>query len=132
MRQEVIPREKKKVERWKEHGYYVLGFLDGYKWPLLDDFINIGVNEIHPCETYCGMDVRTFREKYPEVVIGQPIDCVHLLTTGSEAEVRDTVIRAIEDADRRKIIMGSTSAIHPNVSVRNAMTMFETARNYLL
>jgi hypothetical protein len=132
MRREVIPREKKKVDRWKKHGYYVLGFLDGYKWPLIDDFLDIGVDEIHPCETYCGMDVKTFRETYPELVIGQPIDCRHLLSSGSEGEVRDAVIKAIEDADRRKIFIGSTSAIHPGIGVRNALTMFETARNYLL
>lgn len=132
MRQEVIPREKKKVDRWKKHGYYVMAFLDGYKWPLIDDFIDIGVDEIHPCEPHCRMDVKTFRETYPEMVIGQPIDCVHLLPFGSQAEVREAVIRAIEDAGGRKMIIGSTSEIHPAVNIRNAVTMYETARNYPL
>lgn len=131
-REEVIPREKKKVDRWKQHGYYVLGFLDGYKWPLIDDFISIGVDEIHPCEPYCQMDVRTFRQKYPEMPIAQPIDCVDLLPFGSEAEVKEAVVRAIEDAGKRKIIIGSTSEIHPAVNIRNALAMYETARSYPL
>ena len=131
-RKEVIPREKKKIDSWKEHGYYVMTFLDGYKWPILDDFINLGVDEIHPCESYCRMDVRTVRQKYPELAISQPIDCTQLLPYGSEDQVKQAVIKAIEDAGRRKIIIGSTSEIHPEVNARNAIAMYETARNYPL
>ena len=131
-RQEVIPREKAKADRWKRHGYYVLSFMDGYKWPILDDFIGIGVDEIHPCEPYCQMDVRTLREHYPEMVLSQPIDCAALLPFGSEEEVREAVIEAIEDAGRRKIIIGSTSEIHPDVKVENALAMYDTARTYPL
>jgi len=54
-REHVFPREKKKVDRWKKHGYCVWAFLDGYKWPLLDDVLALGVEEIHPCEPYCKM-----------------------------------------------------------------------------
>ncbi len=132
MRSEVIPREKKKVDLWKKHGYHVFAFLDGYKWPLIDDFIDIGVEEIHPCETYCGMDVRTFREKYPEIPLGQPIDCTNLLPFGSVEDVKQAVIRAIEDAGGKKIIIGSTSEIHPEVKVENALAMYEAARDYRL
>ena len=39
---------------------------------------------------------------------------------------------AIEDAKRRKIIIGSTSEIHPEVNYRNAIAMYEAARNYRL
>lgn len=132
MRKEVIPRERKKIEHWKKHGYYVLAFLDGYKWPLIDDFIDAGADEIHPCEPYCQMDVRTFREKYPELPLSQPIDCTHLLQYGTEQEIEQAVVKAIEDAGKKKIIIGSTSEIHPKVNVKNAITMYETARNYKL
>jgi len=132
MRQEVLPREKKKVDLWKKHGYHVMAFLDGYKWPLIDDFIAIGVEEIHPCEPYCQMDVKTFREKYPEMTLGQPIDCVSLLAFGTEAQVREAVTTAIEDSGGRRMIIGSTSEIHPGVDVRNALAMYEAARSYVL
>jgi len=131
LRREVFPREKKKVDRWKQHGYYVLAFLDGYKWPVIDDFIAMGVDEIHPCEPYCGMDVRAFRQKYPSMAVGQPIDCVHLLPYGSEEEVRGAVNKAIADASGR-IIIGSTSEIHPAVKVENALAMYDAARHYPL
>jgi len=41
-------------------------------------------------------------------------------------------IKAIEDAEKRKILIGSTSEIHPNVPIKNAMAMYETARSYRL
>ena len=131
-RDEVLPREKQKIDRWQKHGYFVLAFLDGYKWPLMDEFIALGVDETHPCEPYCGMDVRTLRKRCPELVVGQPTDCTQLLPYGTESQVRQAVIKAIEDAERRKIIIGSTSEIHPGVKVGNALAMYETARNYAL
>jgi uroporphyrinogen-III decarboxylase len=129
-REEVIPREKRKIERWKERGYRVMAFLDGYKRPLIDDFLSAGAEEIHPIEPRCGMDVRTLRQGYPELVLGQPIDCTHLLPFGSALDVKEAVNRAIEDAGGRKILIGSTSEIHPRVRVENALAMYEAARSF--
>ena len=131
-REQVIPREKKKIDRWRKHGYYVLAFLDGYKWPLIEDFLDLGVDEIHPCEPYCQMDVRRLREEYPELALGQPIDCRQLLPLGTEEEVRLAVREAIEGAGRSRIVIGSTSEIHPDVPPRNARAMYEEARSYPL
>jgi hypothetical protein len=132
VRREILPREQRKIERWKRHGYRVLAFLDGYKWPVIDDYLALGVEEIHPVEPYCGMDVKTLREKYPELPVGQPIDCAQLLAYGTPDQVRSAVVKAIEDAGARKIIIGSTSEVHPAVKVENALAMYDTARSYAL
>ncbi|MBI2437589.1 MAG: hypothetical protein HYV36_02085, partial [Lentisphaerae bacterium] len=131
-KKEIIPREKKKIDRWKKHGYYVLAFLDGYKWPVMDDFIAAGVDEIHPCEPYCQMDVKKMRVKYPGLPLSQPIDNTQLLAFGTPQDVKKAVISAIEDAGRQRIIIGSTSGIHPDVKIHNALAMYATARNYNL
>ena len=73
-----------------------------------------------------------FRERYPELALGQPIDCAQLLAFGTPEEVRATVQKAIEDAGERGIIIGSTSEIHPNVKVENALAMYETSRDHKL
>ena len=78
------------------------------------------------------MDVRTFREKYPGIPLGQPIDCTDLLPFGSVEDVKQAVIRAIEDAGGKKIIIGSTLEIHPEVKGENVLAMYETAGNYRL
>ena len=126
----IIPNDKKIIDRWKKYGTYVIVFLDGYKTPLLDDYIDMGVDAIDPFEPYAGMDVKKFREEYPDTVICQPIDCTQLLPYGTQEEVRDAVNKAIEDAGGKKILIGSTSEIHPEVDYRNAVIMYETARCY--
>ncbi len=128
----IIPREKKVTDRWKKNKTYLFHFLDGYKWPLLDDYYGLGTDVIFPFEPYVGMEIKKFREKYPDEVICQPIDCTHLLTYGTEEEVKKAVIKSIEDAGKRKIIIGSTSEINPDIDFRNALAMYDTARNYKL
>lgn len=128
----VIPQERKIYDKFKKHNKYIIGFLDGYKLPIIKDFLDAGIDAVDPFEPYCKMDVRNFRETYPEAVICQPVDCTQLLPFGTEEEVRKVVIKAIEDAGKRKILIGSTSEIHPNTKIGNAITMYETARGYKL
>ena len=123
---------KKVAERWKKYNTYIFHFLDGYKWPVLDDYFGLGTNVIFPFEPYVGMDIIKFRKKYPEAVVYQPIDGTHLLTYGTKDEINNAVIKAIEDADKKKIIIGFTSEINPDIDYRYALLMCETARNYKL
>jgi hypothetical protein len=128
----ILPRTKKLVERWKSYGYYHIYFADGYKWPILDEVISWGlVDAVDPFEPLAHMDVAKFRNKYPDITICQPIDCQNLLYTGTPDEIRKATIKAIEDAGAKRIIIGSTSEIHPNVPVKNALAMYEAARNYI-
>ncbi len=127
----VLPRVKKLIERWKSYGYYHIYFADGYKWPILDEVLSWGlVDAVDPFEPLSHMDVKRFREKYPETVICQPVDCQNLLYTGTPGDVRKATIKAIEDAGAYKILIGSTSEVHPNVPVENALAMYEAARGY--
>jgi hypothetical protein len=130
-KEEVIPRERKKIDCWKKHGYYVLGFIDGYKWPLIDDFIDCGIDELHPCEPYCTMEVKPLREKYPDLCLGQPIDCTQLLAFGTPEQIGAAVEKAIEEAGGKRIFIGSTSEIHLEVPIKNALALYDTAQNFL-
>jgi len=131
-REVIIPREKKLFDKFKKNGKYILAFLDGYKLPVIQDFLDIGTDAVDPFEPYCKMDVRQFRKKYPNIIICQPIDCTQLLAFGLQEDVKKAVIKAIEDAGRKQILIGSTSEIHPKVNFRNAVAMYETARNYTI
>ncbi len=129
----MLPRTKKIIEKWKSYDYYHIYFADGYKWPVLDEVISWGlVDAIDPFEPLSHMDVKKFRRKYPEQTICQPIDCQNLLYSGTPSEIRKAIIDAIEDAGASKIIIGSTSEIHPGIPVENAIAMYETTRNYKL
>lgn len=129
----LLPRTKKLIERWKSYGYYHIYFADGYKWPILDEVLSWGlVDAVDPFEPLAHMEVKKFREKYPEITICQPIDCQNLLYSGTPEDIEKATIKAIEDANKYKIIMGSTSEIHPNIPVENALAMYKSARNYKL
>ena len=127
----LLPRTKKLIERWKSYGYYHIYFADGYKWPILDEVLSWGlIDAVDPFEPLSHMDVKRFRGKYPETVICQPVDCQNLLYTGTPEEIRKATVKAIEDAGAYKILVGSTSEVHPNVPVENALAMYEAASRY--
>jgi hypothetical protein len=132
VRKVILPRVKKCVDRWKKYGYYVIMHSDGNKWSLIQDFIDLGADSVNPCEPLATMEVKRFRERYPDTVIGSMIDCQDLLAYGAPEEIRRKTIQAIEDSGGARTLIGSTSEIHPQIKVENALAMYETARNYWL
>ena len=128
----VYPRVKKCIDRWKKYGYYVIFHSDGNKWTLIQDLIDLGADSINPCEPLATMEVGRFREEYPDTVIGSMIDCQNLLAFGTPEEVRGETKKALEDAGGARTLIGSTSEIHPEITVENALAMYEVARNHRL
>lgn len=124
------PRVKRVLDAWKKHGYYVIFHSDGYKWPILDDIIAMGFDVIDPCEPLAQMTIKKFRQLYPDTTIGSVIDCQDLLAFGSTEDVRKICRQAIEDSGGERTILGSTSEIHPSISVKNAIAMYEEFGSY--
>jgi uroporphyrinogen-III decarboxylase len=88
------------------------------------------VDAIDPFEPLAHMDVSKFRKMYPEITICQPIDCQNLLYTGTPEDISKVTIKAIEDSGEKRIMIGSSSEIHPNIPIKNAMAMYDAARKY--
>ena len=132
IRGEVLPRVKKCVDRWKKYGYYVIWHSDGKKWEVIPDILEMGVDSVNPCEPLATMEVKKFRELYPDTVIGSMVDCQDMLAFGTPEDVVAATRKAIEDSGGAKTLIGSTSEIHPEINVANALALYETARNYTL
>ncbi|MBM3706612.1 MAG: hypothetical protein FJW66_08825 [Actinobacteria bacterium] len=129
----ILPAEKKVIDAFKRNGKkYIIHFLDGYKWPIINDFVDMGTDAVDPFEPYCLMDIKKFRQQFPETVVCQPVDCTQLLPYGTEEQVKEATLNAIKDAGGYKILIGSTSEIHPEVNYRNAVAMYESARSFTL
>ena len=128
IRGEVFPRVKKCVDRWKKYGYYVIWHSDGNKWEVIPDILEMGVDSINPCEPLATMEVKKFRKLYPDTVIGSMVDCQDMLAFGTPHEVARATEQAIADAGGAKTLIGSTSEIHPQIKVANALAMYEAAR----
>ena len=82
------------------------------------------------CFSYSNMEVKKFKELYPETTIASPIDCQNLLTSGTTEEVAEACWKLIEDTNDERVLLGSTSEIHPAVPIENAVTMYDILRNY--
>ena len=117
----VFPRVKKCIDRWKKYGYYVIYHSDGNKWDVCEDIIKMGADSINPFEPLANMEIKKFRKLYPETVCGSTIDCQNLLAYGSQSQIKEATLRAIYDSGGAKTLVGSTSEIHPDISVENAL-----------
>jgi len=90
------------------------------------------VDSINPCAPLATMELKRFREEYPDTVIGSMIDCQDLLALGTVEDVINATKKAIRDSGGAKTLIGSTSEIHPAITVKNALAMYETARTYAI
>ncbi len=125
----IYPRIKKCIDRWKKYGYYVIYHSDGNKWELCRDIIDMGADSINPFEPLANMDIKKFRTLYPDTVCGSMIDCQDLLAFGTPQQIKEATLKAIADSGGAKTLIGSTSEIHPEIKLENALMMYETARN---
>ncbi len=124
----VFPRVKKCIDRWKSYGYFVIWHSDGNKWPVIQDILDLGADSTNPCEPMATMEVKKFRERYPDTVIGSMIGCQDLLVFGTLEEVTLATEKAIEDSGGARTLIGSTSEIHPAIPAVNALAMYDTVR----
>ncbi len=125
----IFPRVKKCIDRWKKYGYYVIFHSDGNKWQICQDIINMGADSINPFEPLASMDIKKFRELYPDTVCGSMVDCQDLLAFGNPEQVREATLKALKDSGGAKTLIGSTSEIHPGIKLENAKMLYETAKS---
>ena len=130
IKSQIYPRIKKCIDRWHSHGYYVIFHSDGNKWDICRDIIDMGADSINPFEPLAAMDIKKFRDLYPDTVCGSMIDCQNLLAFGSTDEIKKATAKAIQDSGGERTLIGSTSEIHPNIPVKNALAMYETAKAF--
>ena len=128
----VYPRVKKCIDRWKSYGYYVIFHSDGKKWDIIEDILDMGADSINPFEPLATMEIKKFRKLYPDAVCGSMVDCQDLLAFGTPEQVREATIKGIEDSGGAKTLIGSTSEIHPEIPVENALAMYEVGRTRML
>jgi hypothetical protein len=66
------------------------------------------------------------RRRYPQLFLTGGIDVSQLLTYGTVDEVRAACCQAIAETGGRGYFLGSTTELHPDVNLANAIAMFET------
>ncbi len=127
LRRHWVPRLKRLVEAWHARDTVCIFHSDGNLWPVLDDLVAAGIDGLNPLEIMAGMEVKRVRQRYPNLFLTGGIDVSRLLVTGSPEEVRAACQQAIIDSGGVGYFMGSSTELHWDVRLENAVAMFETA-----
>lgn len=127
LRAEVIPRLKRVIDAWHEHGFKCLFHSDGYLMEIMDDLIEAGIDGLNPIETVAGMNLKDVREKYgSRLFLAGGIDMSQLLSRGTPDDVRAVCREAIRDA-YPGYFMGSTTEADNSCTLENLLAMREVA-----
>ena len=100
---------------------------DGNLWSVLDDLVAAGIDGLNPLEVMAGMTVKRVRQHYPELCLTGGIDVSQLLSFGTPDEVRAVCRQTVADAGGVGYFLGSSTELHWDVRLENAVAMFETA-----
>jgi uroporphyrinogen-III decarboxylase len=122
-----VPRLRRLVAAWHARDTLCIYHSDGNLWPILDDLVACGIDGLNPLETLAGMTVQAVRQRYPRLALTGGIDVSQLLVYGTPDEVRAECRKAIAAAAGRGYLIGSSTELHWDVKLENAIAMFETA-----
>ncbi len=130
-REYLKPYHQEIVNCAHKHGLKIVKHSDGDIWPLVDDFLEVGFDGLHPIQPQC-MDIGQVKDYLAgrACILGN-IDCRDLLVFGSQEEVQQTVKQTIEAAaPGGGYIISSSNSIHPGVKPENYIAMVKAAHKY--
>jgi len=100
---------------------------------IMDDFIEIGIDAIHPVQVSArGMEPAELKRRWgKKMAFGGAVDTHHILPHGSPDEVRAEVERRIQElGGEGGYILGAVHNIQPDVPTENILAMYRHAREY--
>jgi uroporphyrinogen decarboxylase len=131
----IKPRQRIFFQYVKEHSNAkVFMHCDGAIYPLIPDFIEIGVDILNPVQVECkGMgDTRRLKREFGgELTFWGGLDNQHVLSFGTPQEVRDEVCRRIDDlAPGGGFVLTPRWAVRPEVPPENIRAIYEAVAEY--
>ncbi len=125
-----FPWLKKIGDLAKQYNKPLIYHTDGILFDVMDKIIECGIDAIHPIEPKA-MDISEVKERYGKnlCLIGN-ID-VDLLSRGSVDEIRNNVLKNIENVGLNGgYCVGSGNSIPEYVKLENYITMLDTVKEY--
>jgi len=129
-REFIKPYHRMLVEHAHSRGLRIIKHSDGNVWPIVDDFLEVGFDGIHPVQPQ-SMDIGEVKQyvKGKACVLGN-IDCRDLLPFGTPDEVKSEVRETIRKVGKEGYIISSSNSIHPGCKAENYIAMVEAAHEY--
>jgi len=124
----IKPYHKEIVAYAHQKDLKIVKHSDGNIWPILDDFLEVGFDGIHPIQPQC-MDIGEVKKYLAgKMCILGNIDCRNLLPFGTKEEVGQTVKKTIQEAAQGGgYIITSSNSIHPACKPENYIAMVKAA-----
>lgn len=129
LRQVFFPRLAKEISACHERGWKIVFHSDGNLMEILDDLVKVGIDALNPIERLAGMKPKEIHKRYPNLILVGGIDASQLLPYGKPEDIKNEIIKTIEDTEG-KIMVGSSTEMHNEIPLENIITLIETARSY--
>jgi uroporphyrinogen decarboxylase len=105
----------------------------GNIFPLIEDFIEVGVDILNPVQVACkSMDTKVLKETFGDrICFCGAVDTQYVLPYGTQEEVREETKKRIADlASGGGYFLGAVHNIQADVSPENIMTMYRTSQEF--
>ncbi|MDP4224530.1 MAG: uroporphyrinogen decarboxylase family protein [Bacteroidota bacterium] len=128
------PRHKRMIDRLKKENpdLIIIMHSDGAVAPLIDDFIEIGVDVYNPVQpNVAGSDPKELKDKYGDrICFFGGIDQQHLLPSGDLKMIREEIKRRISIFGKnRGYLLAPAHILQTDVSVETIEAMIDAVRN---
>jgi len=124
-----FPRLARVIDALHARDLKVVFHSDGNLNGLMDGLVGAGIDGLNPIEIVAGMDLADLHRRYPDLVFLGGIDVSHLLPFGTPAQIKDAVVKAVEDTEGQ-ILVGSSTEVFDIVPLENFLAMREAAMDY--
>jgi uroporphyrinogen decarboxylase len=128
----IAPRFRRVVQGYKSLGFLTIKHSDGDITPVVDWWLESGVDCLDPVDPAAGLDLADFKRKYGgRVCLKGNVNCTGPLADGPGAAVVDEVRRCIRSGSAGGgFILSSSNTIHSGVKPSNYEVMLNALREY--
>jgi uroporphyrinogen decarboxylase len=127
----IAPHFKEVVQGYKSLGLIVIKHSDGDIRPLLDYWLDAGIDCLDPVDPGGGLDMAEMKAKYGNrICLKGNIDCTGRLCDGTPEQVAEEVRVCIEKGGPDGLIVSSSNTIHSGVQAGNYRAMLDAVRKY--
>jgi len=128
----IAPRFRRVVQGYKSLGFLTIKHSDGDITPVIDWWLDSGVDCLDPVDPAAGLDLADFKRKYGmRACLKGNVNCTGPLADGTEAAVAAEVRQCIRDGSAGGgFILSSSNTIHSGIRPSNYKVMLDALREY--
>ncbi len=125
-------RLKRYVDAIHEAGGYMIKHSDGNIAKLLPSIVDTGIDAFQSVDPIAGMDLAACKKQYgDQIVLWGNLDCGDLLSSRTQEDVKNAVIRCIRDAAHGGgYILSTSNAIPASAKPENVQAILDAAQEF--